>query len=87
MTGLGEALRAEWTKLRTVPSTAWLLRLTPAAAFGLQQGIPHYSQVSSTCEPYNGCYPLAPWDGFAVLCVWAALALAVATYLLRRRDA
>jgi hypothetical protein len=25
MTGLGEALRAEWTKLRTVPSTAWLL--------------------------------------------------------------
>jgi hypothetical protein len=65
----------------------WLLRLTPAAAFGLQQGIQHYSQVSSSCEPYNGCYPLAPWDGFAVLCVWAVLALAVATYLLRRRDA
>jgi len=65
----------------------WVLRLTPAAAFGLQQGIPHYSQVTSTCEPFNGCYPLAPWDGFAVLCVWAAAALGIAIYLLRRRDA
>ena len=65
----------------------WLLRLTPAAAFGLQQGIPQYSQVTSICEPYNGCYPLAPWDGFAVLCVWAALALGIAVYVLRKRDA
>jgi ABC-2 family transporter protein len=65
----------------------WLLRLTPAAAFGLQQGIPHYPQVTSSCEPYNGCYPLAPWDGFAVLCIWTAVALGIAIYLLRRRDA
>jgi len=65
----------------------WLLRLTPAAAFGLQQGTPQYSQVTHACEPYNGCYPLAPWDGFAVLCAWAALALAIAVYVLRRRDA
>ena len=65
----------------------WLMRLTPAAAFGVQQGVPQYSQVTSICSPYNGCYPLAPWSGFAVLCVWAALALAVATYVLRRRDA
>jgi ABC-type transport system involved in multi-copper enzyme maturation permease subunit len=64
----------------------WLLRLTPAAAFGLQQGIPHYSQVTSICQPYNGCYPLAPWTGFAVLCVWAAVALGIATFVLRRRD-
>ena len=64
----------------------WLLRLTPAAAFGLQQGKPHYAQVNSACQPYNGCYPLAPWDGFAVLCAWAALALGVAMFLLRRRD-
>ena len=27
----------------------WLLRLTPAAAFGLQQGTSHYSQVTSVC--------------------------------------
>ena len=65
----------------------WLLRLTPAAAFGLQQGTPHYPQVMQTCEPYNGCFPLAPWNGFAVLCVWAAAALGIAIFLLRRRDA
>ena len=65
----------------------WLLRLTPAAAFGLQQGTPHYSQVTSVCQPINGCFPLAPWEGFAVLCVWAAAALGIAVLLLRRRDA
>jgi len=65
----------------------WLLRLTPAAAFGLQQGTPHYSQVTSVCQPINGCYPLAPWEGFAVLCVWGAAALGIAVFLLRRRDA
>jgi hypothetical protein len=65
----------------------WVLRLTPAAAFGVQQGIPEYSQVMHTCMPYNGCYPLAPWTGFAVSCAWAAAALAFAVYLLRRRDA
>jgi len=65
----------------------WVLRLTPAAAFGLQQGTPHYSQVTSVCQPINGCFPLAPWEGFAVLCVWAAAALGLAVFLLRRRDA
>jgi hypothetical protein len=65
----------------------WLLRLTPAAAFGLQQGTTHYSQVTNVCQPINGCFPLAPWEGFAVLCVWAAAALGIAVFLLRRRDA
>src|SRR6266568_2543892 len=65
----------------------WVLRLTPAAAFGLQQGTPHYSQVTNVCQPINGCFPLAPWQGFAVLCVWAAAALGIAVFLLRRRDA
>jgi len=32
-------------------------------------------------------YPLAPWAGLAVECGWAAAALAVAHYRLRRRDA
>jgi hypothetical protein len=64
----------------------WLLRLTPAAAFGLQQGTPQYPQVMNICEPYNGCFPLSPWNGFAVACVWAAAALGLAVYLLRRRD-
>jgi ABC-type transport system involved in multi-copper enzyme maturation permease subunit len=64
----------------------WLLRLTPAAAFGLQEGTPQYSQVMHTCLPYNGCFPLAPWTGFAVACVWAVAALGLAVYVLRRRD-
>ncbi len=65
----------------------WLLRLTPAAAFGVQQGIPQYSQVMHTCMPYNGCFPLAPWTGLAVAAAWAAAALGLASYQLRRRDA
>jgi hypothetical protein len=64
----------------TLPQGAglWALRLTPAAGFGVQQGIPHYSQVMSVCEPHNGCFPLAPWTGFAVSCAWAAAIFALA---------
>ena len=65
----------------------WLLRLTPAAAFRVQQGTQSYSQVSHACLPYNGCYPLSPWHGFAVLAIWAAAALAGAILILRRRAA
>jgi ABC-type transport system involved in multi-copper enzyme maturation permease subunit len=65
----------------------WLLRLTPAAGFAVQQTLPRYPQVSSAYTPANGFYPLAPWAGFAVLCGYAALALILATFLLRRRDA
>ena len=43
--------------------------------------------MSDTCSPGMGCYPLAPWAGFAVLYAWAAAALALALFLLRRRDA
>jgi len=65
----------------------WLLRYTPAAAFSLQTSTLRYSQVTTGCVPYHGCYPLAPWTGFAVMCAWAVLGLGVATVLLRRRDA
>jgi ABC-type transport system involved in multi-copper enzyme maturation permease subunit len=65
----------------------WVLRLSPAAAFGIQQTVPQYAQVSYQYTPQNGFFPLAPWAGLAVLCGYAALALAVAGYLLRRRDA
>jgi ABC-type transport system involved in multi-copper enzyme maturation permease subunit len=37
--------------------------------------------------PQAGYYPLAPWAGFAVLCGYTALALGLAAFLLRRRDA
>jgi ABC-type transport system involved in multi-copper enzyme maturation permease subunit len=65
----------------------WLLRVTPAAAFAVQQTTSQYPQVTAGYTPTAGYFPLAPWAGFAVLCAWAALALGVALYLLRRRDA
>jgi ABC-type transport system involved in multi-copper enzyme maturation permease subunit len=65
----------------------WLLRLTPAAAFAVQQSAPQYPQVTGLYTPGSGYFPLAPWAGFAVLCGYTALALALAVYLLRKRDA
>jgi hypothetical protein len=65
----------------------WLLRVTPAAGFAIQQYVPAYPQVSNPYTPRDGYFPLAPWAGFGVLCLWAALALCLATVLLRRRDA
>ena len=65
----------------------WLLRLTPAAAFAIQQGAPQYPQVFATYSPSTGYFPLAPWAGLAVLAAYAALALGLAAVLLRRRDA
>jgi hypothetical protein len=86
-TRLGYALQAEWTKLRTVSGPAWLLRLTPTAGLAIQQSIPRYPQVTSVLSPVRGYYPLSPYAGFAVLCLWAAAALGLAFVLLRRRDA
>jgi len=65
----------------------WLMRMAPAAGFAVQQTIPNYPQVSNVCGVAQGCYPLASWAGFAVLCAWAAAAMSPALVLLRRRDA
>jgi hypothetical protein len=64
-------------------ASQWLLRVTPAAGFAIQQAYPDYAQLGVT----GGNYPLAPWAGFAVLCAWAAGLLGLAVFLLRRRDA
>ena len=64
----------------------WLLRVTPAAAFAVQQTLPRYPQVAAAYAPMDGYFPLAPWAGFAVLCGYTACALGLATYLVRRRD-
>jgi hypothetical protein len=66
---------------------SWLLRLTPAAGFAIQQSLIRYPQVSDSYTPMNGFFPLAPWAGFAVICGWTLLALVVAALRLRRRDA
>jgi ABC-type transport system involved in multi-copper enzyme maturation permease subunit len=65
----------------------WLLRVTPAAGLAIEQSIPNYRQVASAINPVMGYYPLSPYAGFAVICAWAAAALALAVYVLRRRDA
>jgi ABC-type transport system involved in multi-copper enzyme maturation permease subunit len=65
----------------------WLLRITPAAAFAVQQAAPQYPQVTALYTPGSGYFPLAPWAGLAVLCGYAAVLLGLAAVLLRRRDA
>jgi ABC-type transport system involved in multi-copper enzyme maturation permease subunit len=64
----------------------WLLRVTPAAAFSVQQTLVRYPQVNAAYRPVDGYFPLAPWAGFAVLCGYTLCAMSVAMYLLRRRD-
>jgi ABC-type transport system involved in multi-copper enzyme maturation permease subunit len=65
----------------------WPLQVTPAAALSVQQAVPQFHQLSAVYPLNNGYYPLAPWAGLAVECAWAAAALALAFFLLRRRDA
>jgi len=68
-------------------AAGWLLRITPAAAFAVQQTLIQYPQVSNSYTAAYGYYPLPPWAGLAVLCAWAAFALGLGVFLLRRRDA
>jgi hypothetical protein len=63
------------------------LRLTPAAAFAIQQVAPEYAHVLSNYAPVAGYYPLPAWGGLAVLAGYAALALGLASVRLRRSDA
>jgi ABC-type transport system involved in multi-copper enzyme maturation permease subunit len=65
----------------------WLLRVTPAAGVAIEQSIPRYAQVTTVTAPVQGYYPLSPYAGFGVLCLWTAAALALALFTLRRRDA
>jgi len=65
----------------------WVLQATPVAAMAVQQALPKFYQVTTTYPVIGGYYPLAPWAGLAVECAWAATALALAFFLLRRRDA
>ena len=64
----------------------WLLQATPVAAMAVQ-ALPKSYQVAAPYVVVGGYYPLTPWAGLAVECAWAAAALALAFFLLRRRDA
>jgi hypothetical protein len=65
----------------------WPLLVTPTAALSVQQAVPRFHQLITVYQTTEGYYPLVPWAGLAVECAWAAAALALAYYLLRRRDA
>ncbi len=65
----------------------WLLAVTPAAGFAIQQAYPRYPQTSIDYATDRAYGPLVPWAGFAVLCAWTLAALVLALFLLRRRDA
>ena len=65
----------------------WLMRVTPAAAFAVEQTVVQYPQVDDVYAPAYGYFPLPPWAGFAVLCAWTAVFLTLARLALNWRDA
>ncbi len=67
--------------------SAWLLRITPAAGFAVEQTLPQYHQVAYLYTPADGFYPLAPGVGLAVLAAYTLAALLLANRLLCTRDA
>jgi ABC-type transport system involved in multi-copper enzyme maturation permease subunit len=71
----------------SIGALQWMLRVTPAAGFAVQQTLHQYPQVDGVYIASAGYYPLSPWEGFGVLLAWTALALGVAFVLLRKRDA
>ncbi|GIH18403.1 ABC transporter permease subunit [Rugosimonospora africana] len=75
--------------ISVLPAAAaqWLLRISPAAAFAIQQSAPRYPQVDNLYTPASGYFPLPPWAGLGVLVGWAALAMGLAVVAIRRRDA
>jgi ABC-type transport system involved in multi-copper enzyme maturation permease subunit len=71
----------------SIGALQWLLRVTPAAGFAVQQTLHRYPQVDGVYIASAGYFPLSPWEGFGVLLGWTALALGLAFVLLRKRDA
>ncbi|GAA0971674.1 hypothetical protein GCM10009555_023180 [Acrocarpospora macrocephala] len=63
----------------------WLLRVTPAAAFAVQQSIREYPQVIAYYAPMGGYFPLPGWAGFAVLCGYAMVVLGLGFFRLSGR--
>jgi ABC-type transport system involved in multi-copper enzyme maturation permease subunit len=65
----------------------WFFRITPAAGFAALGAMPRSAQVSYPYTMANGYYPLSPGTGLVVLCAYAAVAVGLAAFVLRRRDA
>jgi ABC-type transport system involved in multi-copper enzyme maturation permease subunit len=59
----------------SVDATTWIQRTTPIAGLAIQQTKHRFDTA------------IGPWAGLGVLCAWAAVALGLAFWQLRRRDA
>lgn len=62
-------------------ASTWLLWLTPAGGFAVQRAKPPTNELA---EPWS---QINPWLGLGVACAYAVAALAVAWWLVERRDA
>ncbi|MFF8377880.1 hypothetical protein ACF07V_17350 [Streptomyces sp. NPDC015661] len=56
----------------------WLLRLTPAAGFAVQQSLVAHPQVVAHYAPSTGYFPLPWWAGVGVLGVYTVILLGLA---------
>ncbi|MEJ8641379.1 hypothetical protein WKI68_07615 [Streptomyces sp. MS1.HAVA.3] len=64
----------------------WLLRVTPAAGFAVQQTLVEYPQVLAHHAPSAGYFPLPWWGGIAVLCAYVVMLLGLALNRLPHSD-
>lgn len=64
-----------------LPAAKLFLLVTPASGFAIQRA---KEPTDALVEPWAA---ISPWAGFGVLCLYAAGAIGVAFWLLRRRDA
>jgi hypothetical protein len=97
---LARVVRSEWTKLRSVPSTAWSLLAAAALIVGFGA---LYSMVRVTRPPREPAavasfdptvtsvrpdpVSLGPWTGLGLFCLYTAVLLALGAWRLWRRDA
>jgi hypothetical protein len=65
------------TAVPLLPDTVadWLLRITPAAGFAIQQTVHEYPQVTMHYAPSAGYFPLPWWAGLAVLGAYTAIVM------------
>ncbi len=60
------------------PVSQWLLRLTPAAGFAVQQTMTEYPQVTAHYAPSTGYFPFPWWAGLALLSAYTVIVIWIA---------
>ncbi|WP_218011045.1 DUF1349 domain-containing protein [Herbidospora mongoliensis] len=60
------------------PFSQWLLRLTPAAGFAVQQTMTEYPHVTAHYAPSAGYFPLPWWAGLALLGAYTLIVMWIA---------